>query len=365
MKFKTIHKKKFSSDFWWWLLAILVNLVLSLIWFKYFFTLGQADLLASAALSGQNIGGLPMTTNKLTDLKHAVAIDYNEAASLWPLLSESSVKIFRPQDGVSVTIGGKTDKLFNLDKPLATAWVVTSDGWLVSSYDLADWLDLVVVSNDHKIYSIDKKSADPLTGLVFYHLKGVNNLTPLKLGENSWHRPGQLFYNLDGRGGFQAAWLEKNNYNQEESLIVNSDSLRQRWQFSATWPHSALFTGKGELFGIVNKEDEFVPVNYIKSGFTSLLSDNTFQRVSLGVDYIDLNQLSLSNQYGLLIDQVMKDSPADKAGVKAGDILLSIDEINLDTEVSINEILQHYRPRSRASLVVQRAGQNYQLTCQF
>jgi len=61
----------------------------------------------------------------------------------------------------------------------------------------------------------------------------------------------------------------------------------------------------------------------------------------------------------------MKDSPADKAGVKAGDILLSIDEINLDTEVSINEILQHYRPRSRASLVVQRAGQNYQLTCQF
>ncbi|HPD07692.1 serine protease [Patescibacteria group bacterium] len=363
MKFKTTHKK-LSPNFWWWLLAVVVNLVLVLIWFKYFFTLGEADLLASMALSGQGMG-VPMSSNRITDLKHTVAIDYNEAASLWPSLSASAIQIFKSQDKIQITINGKTENGYNLDKPLASFWVVTNDGWLVTSQDFSDWSSLIAVTNDHRTHTISKKLIDPLTGLVFYRLEGANNLVPLKLGENGWSRPGQLFYNLNGRGGFQTSWLEKVNYNEADSLTINSDSLRQRWQFSTIWPDSALFNGAGELFGLVNGENEFIPVNYIKSGLTSLLSGDAFKRVSLGLEYIDLNQLSLNNHYGLLITQVIKDSPAAKAGVKAGDILLSIDEINLDGEVSINEIIQNYRPHDRASLVIQRAGQNHQLNCQF
>jgi hypothetical protein len=340
-----------------------VNLSLALVLFKYFFTLGQADLLTSAALSGQNVSGLPMTTHSQADLKRLASIDYNEASSLWPELGASAIKIFKTADIVNSKLIEQFDGLYDLNRPLAIAWSITSDGWLVSSYDLVNWSELVAVADNHKTYKISQKAVDPMTDLIFYRLEGASNLVSIKLGENGWSRPGQLFYNLDGRGSFQAVWLQKIN-NDEEQLVINSDSLRQRWEFSKTLPNSVIFKGRGELFGLVNSQNKFVPVNYIKSGLTSLLAKGNFKRIIFGLEYIDLNRLS-ADRYGLLVKNIIKDSSADKAGIKVGDILLSIDEINLNGEASINEILQNYRMNSRASLIVQRSGQNRQLDCHF
>lgn len=354
---------KFSSNFWWWLLAIIVNLSLALVLFKYFFTLGQVDLLTSTVLPGQNVSGLPTIVHSQLDLKRLALIDYNEAASLWPELGASTIKIFKSSDIVDNNLVGQFNNLYDLHQPLAIAWSVTNDGWLISSYDLASWSELVAVTDNHKVYKINQKTIDPMTGLIFYRLEGVNNLVPIKLGENGWSRPGQLFYNLDGRGSFQAAWLQKVN-NDEERLIINSDNLRQRWEFSKTVPNSVIFKGASELFGLVNSQNQFVPVNYIKSGLTSLLAKGNFKRIIFGLEYIDLNRLS-ADRHGLLVKNIVKDSSADKAGLKVGDILLSIDEINLDGEASINEILQNYRINDRASLIIQRSGQNRQLDCHF
>jgi hypothetical protein len=38
--------------------------------------------------------------------------------------------------------------------------VATSDGWIVSSADLDNWSDLVVVAGNRKVYKIDQKTTD-------------------------------------------------------------------------------------------------------------------------------------------------------------------------------------------------------------
>lgn len=359
---KLVDRKKISSNLVWWLLAITVNLMLALVMVKYYFTLEQANLITSAALSGQNMTGWPMAVApEISHIKRPAAIDYNEAASLQPTLAASMVLFFRQQDQATTTfaLGG----LYDLNKPLASGWVVTNDGWVVSSVNLEDWSNLAVINNNHKIYRVNQKTADPLTGLFFYRLAGANNLASIRLGENGWSRPGQLFYNFDSRGGLKAVWLERIN-NGRDGLSMSSDILWRRWQFSSLWPDSAVFNGQGELFGLADQQGKLAPANYIKSGLINLLAKGNFQRISLGLEYTDLNQLS-SERGGLLVNKVAVNSPAAKAGIKVGDVLLSIDEINLNQEVSLNEILQGYRLGERAALIVQRASQNHKLDCQF
>lgn len=356
-----IHKK-ISTSLIWWLLAIVVNLAVALVMVKYFFTIEQANLLTSVTLSGQNSVGWPTAIHQNIASRRPAAIEYNEAANLQPSLSKSLVKIFKQSDIVTSTVA-KLDNLYNLDRPLASGWVITSDGWIVSSADLGQWSDLVAVAGNRKVYQINQKTTDPLTGLFFYRLTGAANLAPVKLGEVGWSRPGQLMYNLNGLGGLKATWLEAvtDGY---ESNIMHSDSLWRRWRFSTIWPDSAIFNGQGDLFSLIDQQSKIIPANYIKSGLNSLLAQGNFKRVSLGLEYLDLNRFS-TERSGLLVSKIVASSSAEKAGLRAGDILLSIDEINLDGEISLNEILQGYRFGDRASLIIQRAGQNRQLSCQF
>ena len=358
----TLIRKKISLSLIWWILAIVVNLILALVMVKYFFAIEQANLLTSATLSGQNAIGWPMAINQSSTTKRPAAIEYNEAASLQPSLSLSLVKVFRQADRIT-SAPIKQDNLYNLNQPLAGGWVATSDCWVVSSADLDNWSDLAVVAGNRKVYKIDQKTSDPLTGLFFYHLAGAANLSPVKLGEVGWSRPGQLMYNLDNLGGLKAVWLERVTTDQNNN-IISSDILWYRWTFSSVWPSSAIFNGQGDLFGLVDSQGKIIPANYIKSGLNSLLSMGNFKRVVLGIEYFDLNRSS-TERSGLLVNQVTAGSSADKAGLKAGDIILSIDEINLDGQIAINEILQGYKTGNRASLIVQRAGQNRQLNCQF
>ncbi|NCU44112.1 PDZ domain-containing protein [Candidatus Falkowbacteria bacterium] len=358
----TFVHKKISTSLIWWILAIVVNLALALVMVKYFFTIEQANLLTSATLSGQNTVGWPMAINQNVISRRPAAIEYNEAASLQPGLSRSLVKIFKKSDLVAPA-SMKLDNLYNLDRPLASGWVVTSDGWVISSADLDKWSDLVVVAGNRKVYQINQKTTDPLTGLFFYRLTGAANLAPIKLGEVGWSRPGQLMYNLNGLGDLKATWLESVTDGYEDN-VMNSDVLWRRWKFSVVWTDSAIFSGQGDLFGIIDRQNKIIPANYIKSGLNSLLSQGNFKRVSLGLEYLDLNRFS-TERSGLLVSRIAIGSSAEKAGLKTGDILLSIDEINFDGEISLNEILQGYHFGDRANLIIQRAGQNRQLNCQF
>lgn len=356
----SISHKKVSSSLIWWILTIIINLGLAIVLIKYYFTLEQANFITANVLSGQSVTGWPMAIHEKESKIKKIAIDYNEAASLQPALENSVIKFFEKTKVVSTTL---KSSLYNLNQPLASAWVVTNDGWLVSSSELKDLNDIIAISHNNRSYKIKTKVVDPVTGLFFYRLDQASNLTSVKLGEGGWSRPGQLFYGLDSRGGLKAMWLERVNQSSDE-IIIDASDLLSRWQFSSSWANAAVFNGQGDLFGLTNGQNKFIPVNYVKSGLTGLLAKNSFKRIDLGLEYIDLNYLS-ADKNGLLVNEVKEESVAEKAGIKKGDIILSVDEISLNGEITLNEILQSYQIGGRAVMVIQRESQNRQVNCQF
>ena len=61
---------------------------------------------------------------------------------------------------------------------------------------------------------------------------------------------------------------------------------------------------------------------------------------------------------GLLISGIGEDTPAEKAGLMRGDILLAIDGNELDSVHDLRELLDDYRAGQRVSLSILRGGNN-------
>ena len=53
---------------------------------------------------------------------------------------------------------------------------------------------------------------------------------------------------------------------------------------------------------------------------------------------------------------MQKNSPADKAGLLEGDIIISADNINLDQDNNLAAIIQNYAAGEKINLVILRAG---------
>lgn len=63
---------------------------------------------------------------------------------------------------------------------------------------------------------------------------------------------------------------------------------------------------------------------------------------------------------GAVITQVVPDSPADRAGLREGDVILAVDGQQVGVEGDLADLIAGYQPRDRVTLEVQRPGQESQ-----
>lgn len=59
---------------------------------------------------------------------------------------------------------------------------------------------------------------------------------------------------------------------------------------------------------------------------------------------------------GALIQQVVPDSPADKAGLKEGDIILAVDDIEIGPGYPLSKAINRHRPNDRVTIRFWREG---------
>jgi membrane-associated protease RseP (regulator of RpoE activity) len=81
----------------------------------------------------------------------------------------------------------------------------------------------------------------------------------------------------------------------------------------------------------------------------------------LGVQIQDLSE-QLSDYFkvkdgnGVLVSEVVKDSPANKAGLKAGDIIIKVDDNEIENAGDLTSTIRDYEPESKVSVSVIRNG---------
>lgn len=90
-----------------------------------------------------------------------------------------------------------------------------------------------------------------------------------------------------------------------------------------------------------------IPSNMVTSIASQLIDSGQYTRAYLGVGIADIGEDMSSfynNEYGALIISVEENSPADKAGLKRGDLVISIDGKKIENASMLKNIVGSYQP---------------------
>ncbi len=262
---------------------------------------------------------------------------------------------------------------YDLSKPEFAGMSLTADGWIMvesqklnAKFPLKDY---VAISKDKKIYSLDQILEYKKQNVWMVHLAGANNLLVKTLSASENLSVGQMLLAVNWNN--DAALNSIVSLPAKQQAVKSSDRLIETIllgealdaRFKGAW----LFGLGGDLVALVNDELQVMPVANMNSAIYSFLKTKQFSTPLLGVNYISLSNLapSASNklaQNGAVVfpDEskvaVAKGSPAEKAGIKTGDIIISIDNIEINGDHDLGVTIQSYHPGDTVTVKYLRKG---------
>jgi Do/DeqQ family serine protease len=122
--------------------------------------------------------------------------------------------------------------------------------------------------------------------------------------------------------------------------------------------NTAIFSGSGGNIGI----GFAIPSNMVKAVMSQLVQYGEVKRGMLGVQLSNnftpgiAENLGLENARGALVSQVIEGSPADKAGIKAGDVITSINGRNVSNASELRNTIGLLRIGEKVELGLIRDG---------
>jgi serine protease Do len=107
-----------------------------------------------------------------------------------------------------------------------------------------------------------------------------------------------------------------------------------------------------------------IPSTLVRSTATSLASGGKVERGYLGVTIgnLDANlaeSFGIKNGHGSLIQDITPDSPADKAGLKRGDVIVAVDGRPVTSDNDLRLYIAQRQPSTKIKLVYLREGKSF------
>lgn len=137
-----------------------------------------------------------------------------------------------------------------------------------------------------------------------------------------------------------------------------------------------LFDDKGNLIGIVNAKSSgsdieglgfAIPANTVKKTIGDLMEYGYVKgRANLGLTYVTINSLAAAwlygyDDYGVFISNVDMQSDAYAAGLQTGDMIVSINGAQIDSEEDIQAQTKNLKVGDTVNIVIRRRGKDYKV----
>lgn len=235
---------------------------------------------------------------------------------------------------------------------IGSGFVVSNDGYIVTSKHVVSDTNVsyqIITSNDKK-YSVQKIFRDPLNDIAILKIDPTENpgetLKPVTLGDSSKLQVGQFvvaigtalgeFRNTVTTGVISGLGRGITAGDQFQGLVERLDNVIQT--DAAINPGNSggpLVNSSGQVIGIntaVSQNGQNIgfalPINVVKDSLSNFNQHGQFERPFLGVMFKVISRdVALLNNVvqGDYVQSVVSGSPAQKAGIQPGDILISVD----------------------------------------
>ena len=266
-----------------------------------------------------------------------------------------------------------------------SGFIVSSDGIIITNKHvvLDEEADYTVLTNDGKQYPAIVLAKDPIQDLAILKIEDSRPFPTIKLGDSESLQIGQTVIAIgNALGEFQntvsvgvisglGRTITASGGGILETLedVIQTDAAINKGNSGGP-----LLNLKGEVIGIntaVSLEGEnigfTIPINKAKKDIEQAKTIGKIVYPFIGVRYVVLNEdLQKENDlpvdYGAFITSgkgadavaVVLNSPADKAGLKEGDIILEFDGQKITTSNSLSDIIGNYDPGDTVVLKVLR-----------
>ena len=271
-----------------------------------------------------------------------------------------------------------------------TGFIVSSDGLILTNKHVVSdkEAEYVVIMTDNKEYNAKVLARDPVQDLAIIKIEGGNSFKPLKLGSVDDIQIGQTVIAIgNALGRFQNTVSVGVISGLGRTIVATGPDFATERLEDIIQTDTAINRGnsggplinlKGEVVGIntaVSTEGENIGFAIsIDKAKRSIEQVKTLGRISypyMGVRYIILNKeiskaRDIEVDYGALIvgddePAVVDGSPAQKAGIKEGDIILEINGEKITENNSLAKIISKYNPFESLNLKILRDGQEIYL----
>ena len=256
-----------------------------------------------------------------------------------------------------------------------SGFLISDDGYIMTNNHVVGGADKVTVQLlDGREYDAKIIGTDPPTDVALIKIEADEKLPYLKLGNSdqlevgdwvlAFGNPFGLSHTLTagivsakGRSGIGLNDYE--NFIQTDAAINpgNSGGPLVNLEGEVVGMNTAIFSRSGGYMGI----GFAIPINMAERIRSQLIENGSVQRGRIGVYIQDLDKdlaesFGLDQRSGILIAQVMDDSPAQKAGLKQGDIVLELNGDKVSKVANFRNRVSLTAPGTKIKLLVLRDG---------
>lgn len=131
-----------------------------------------------------------------------------------------------------------------------------------------------------------------------------------------------------------------------------------------------LFNARGQVIGINTAKmmsaeglGFAIPINIIKPVLAQVITDGAFEPVYVGITGMDVETyemlygIDLIADYGVVIIETVKNSPAAEAGLQPNDVIIDIDGKRTESMVDVQRKLYDYREGDKSEFTILRNGE--------
>ena len=263
------------------------------------------------------------------------------------------------------------------DLGLGTGVIVTSDGYIVTNAHVSGekYSKCYVTLASGKTYNGDVVWSNTDIDMAIVKIN-QKNLQTAKLGDSDNIKVGETVYAIGNPIGYEfqrtvtsgiiSAMDRTIKFEEDEKEIYMEDLIQTDATINPGNSGGPLVNAEGQVIGIngvkITSAEGIsfaIPINSTKNVINSFEKNGKFEEPTLGVFAFDKKVLgymdtNLAFSEGIYVAVVNKNSPAEEAGIRIGDIILSIDGNKLERMCDLRCYIYSKKPGDKIKLKIKR-----------
>ena len=271
-----------------------------------------------------------------------------------------------------------------------TGLIIDSSGYILTNKHVvpSGTTNLGIITSDGTQYKdVELIGRDPMNDLAIIKVKNPKNFVAANLGDSDSVRVGQKVIAIgNALGQFQNTVTSGiisgigRPIEASDGSGTNTEQLTNLFQTDAAINSGnsggPLLNYNGEVIGIntavaadAQNIGFSIPINEAKGIISSVKETGKLSKPFLGVKFLTLSpatasQLEISVTKGAFVDteagSIVSGSPADKAGLKPGDIITHVNDIELNERTQLTSAIARFKVGDSITLKIIRDGKKIQ-----